>query len=125
MFHCSRMIFFSLLSIASLFADLSPVHAQDQKKTRLRVEGEPHVVWTGGSSGTYADSAQAVVRNVGSVEAEDVRVELELPGGGVIVLSGPSSLSPNDRATYTWNSYERVVGMGKVVPRLSCANCYR
>jgi hypothetical protein len=93
--------------------------------TRVRVLEEPRVVWGGSSSGTYANSAQAIVRNVGRAKAKKVRVELILPGGAIAVLKGPAFLMPNQKAVYTWKSKELVVGIGRVIPKTDCENCYR
>ncbi len=114
-----------LLPCLLLLIVVPAIAAESSKQTRVRVQGEPRVVWRGGSSGTYADSATATVRNVGKEVAEGVRVELELPGGSVIALSGPSRLEPNQSASYTWDSYQYVVGMGKVIARADCSNCFR
>lgn len=95
-----------------------------EKKTRLRVVGKPQGTWRK-RRGLTLEKVKLDVRNVGSIEAEDIKVLVEVPGGELIELSGPETLAPNKAGTYTAEPWEDIVREGELKPKLICSNCLK
>lgn len=92
--------------------------------TRLRVVKQPEATWVYGKTVTLS-SIEVTVRNVGGDTAENVKVEVEMPGGKVYLMIGPNALEPYASETYTATPSVTVDRVGKLKAKVGCSNCYR
>jgi hypothetical protein len=91
--------------------------------TTIRVLGEPEALWGKQADQTMLGGAKVTVRNVGSIPAKEVRVEVEVTGGDVYPLNGPATLEPNQRATYSAKIMKYVAPNAHLKARVGCSNC--
>lgn len=113
------LVFGLLLSLYSQTA----FAADPMKQTTLRAVGEPKGTFRSSSSGTSLRQVELQVRNVGSVPAESVKVEVIIPGGTHVSLKGPDTLAPNASATYSTECQEKITTTERLKPSINCSNC--
>lgn len=108
---------------AALDGSASQTATNDQASQRTTLRSEPpEGTWTRGSVITLV-TVQARVRNVGKVEAKNIQVYAEVPGGSRVRLSGPSRLSSHESAVYTAQPNEIVRVAGNLGVAMDCDNC--
>lgn len=95
--------------------------------TRLRLVGKVQSLYKF-SSKIGLESLEAEISNKGEVEAQNVEVRVEIPGGKEILLSGPQSLARKKKHKYTWQGFEDVTSSyhkakKKLKSTISCSNC--
>lgn len=123
-------------SLASSEVELDELPEQDSEetkptpqparitRTRVRAKGRPVGVWKNAQSITL-ESVKVEVRNYGGVSAQNVLVQVRIPGGKMLTLSGPRNLDAYQESTYSIQSAESIRQNGKLKAFVSCQNCYR
>lgn len=108
-------------------ADQGPA-AEQAKNTRLRVQGNP--VWMLQNHGKSVEltSGEVVVKNVGSADADGVRVTVVVPGveGGEAKLDGPPNIAKGASAKYglQGNSTYFMPPGTSLYAKVYCNNCW-
>jgi hypothetical protein len=97
---------------------------RSKPKTRLRVVKQPKGTWVYGKS-VKLSAIEVNIRNVGDVDAKDVKVEVETAGGNVFLMIGPTELEAYTNQTYTATPSVTVDRVGKLRATATCSNCYR
>ena len=113
-----------LIAIFSSTHSIGLAAAEDtSKKTRLRADAPVGTFQT--YRYTQLTDVLVKVKNVGSIEAQDIQVVVVLPNGKEVSVSGPSSLAVNQTATYSGHPYEVITSTDKLSAKASCSNCYK
>ena len=106
-----------------IFVPCLALAATEMELTTLRTVGAPKGQFQSSSSGAMLGKTEVSVRNVGDVAATGVTVAVEVPGGKQASLSGPSTLNPNQTATYSADVSERIISTQKLKAVVACDNC--
>lgn len=101
----------------------APPPVKQKPSTILRLIGRPDSDWVRQGANLFLKRVSVVVKNIGNVEAKEIRLDLRLPGGKVLSLNGPASCSPKSTALYYADANERINKDGRLETLLSCANC--
>ena len=113
-------IFCAVLLLTGLSIGLA-----DEKLTTLRTLEEAQGTFNTTRYGKYLTRAQVRIKNVGSVTANGVRVEVILPTGTRLQLSGPRSLKKYEVATYKNSMNEAYPPGERMEVEATCDNCRR
>ena len=92
--------------------------------TGVRAKGKPEGVWKRGKSLTL-ESVSVEVRNYGGAQANGVQVDVRIPGGKKIRLSGPANLPAYGEAVYSATPKVGITKNGKLKSFVTCRNCHR
>lgn len=109
-----------LLCLLALLCASSAVAAD---LTTIRQVGKAEGLWGSQGSQHMLGGAKVTVRNVGRVEARNVRVSVQVTGLGSFNLNGPQNLRPNQRETYSAKIMKYVAPNAKLKADISCENC--
>jgi len=92
--------------------------------TRLMVVGKPLGTWKRTPEGLLLTDAQLFIRNMGEEAARSVEVQLVLPGGEKLKLSGPNRLERKETKEYLARELGKQIFVeGEMLPEVSCENC--
>lgn len=92
--------------------------------TRLR-SAPPTVIISQTPSGLFATYSSVMVRNVGRIEAKNIRISMLLDFNVATRLTGPQKLAPNEYAVYSSSKKLPIPRRSRPRVLVSCSNCRR
>lgn len=118
-------VWFALSSIAlEVRADRRSPNPPAVRLTRLRATS-PTVIISQTRGGLFATYSNVMVRNVGRVEAKDIRVSILFDLNVTTRLTGPKKLAPNEVGIYSSGKKLPVPQRSRQRVFVGCSNCRR
>jgi hypothetical protein len=116
-------IFFAAAAAAAFSLAFVPCAFAADSVTTLRVTGTS-ITYKPFRGMSVMQHGEATVQNVGTVTADKITVKCAVAGGKEQPMTGPDTLEPNKRGTYTWEaSTDTMVKGAKLSATVTCANC--